>query len=446
MRSTFLTFATLFCAATCVLAETAPDPATDAKSKQAVVTKTIAEKRTSFDQLTRDKKYDEALKLTDEAAALPDIPEQAKNEFGVFKKSQVLARMDKIDDALAVIEASLAQITLTSDVRAELLFHASRLYDPRFGMPSKDKKQEQVMRAKGIEWLQKAADVKDASKTIRWKMLSSLCDACLTSAADTDTAALASNELLKLPDLTIKEKWEAGNRKVAVAKNRAMPPGEINQAKWKLENFPEYIKSLEEQSQCAPNVTELCRIQLLCGDLLMVFAKDESAATAKWRLVAGNDKAPPYFRFLSMDKLAHSVLCRQPRPNHLMAAFPERKAIPKELLNRDKLDEALAYWRQSLALNLKSWVKLDALVGMARAYESCGKYSEGLEVLRKNALTLPDLTPRQAAEVKYIMAQLAMASNDKKQAASLCAEAANTQDIRPQLADAAELLRKEATR
>jgi hypothetical protein len=85
----------------------------------------------------------------------------------------------------------------------------------------------------------------------------------------------------------------------------------------------------------------------------------------------------------------------------------------------------------------------DAFDGLARAHEFCGRPAEGLAVLEREALALPGLNARQAAEVKFIMAELARAAGDNARAVQLAREAAAAPHIRPALADALETLTRE---
>jgi hypothetical protein len=347
--------------------------------------------------------------------------------------ARALAKQGRLEEALAVMEACRRREDLTPTEQAELLFQTYQLYDPRIGLPRPaDSKTQGANFAQSLKWLRQAAAVRDADRPTRWKILIELVKQCsLPDSPNKQTwAAEALDELEALPNLTEAERLALARYRIELAQLRS--------------DYAALIAAVEQAIPLTTTLTERVRLQLRAADAASAFLKDKDRARALWRDVAANDQLHPYYRAVALEKLAHATLYREPLPNYLLAPFPERQAVPAEQTVCDQLPAALEYWQQALALPLANWVKLDLLTGMARAHESCGQPRAAYEILEQHALTLPALNRRQIAEIRFIMAQLALAAGERDRAARLAAEAATVPDARPQLIKAAQALTQRA--
>ena len=387
-----------------------------------------------------------AIALADELLALPEF-NLAVYRSAITAKTRVLARLGRMDEALALIETALNAEGMNPQMRSELLLHATRLYRPDYGLPqTKDAETISKRYADMGQMAKRALTVENLPPQNRVRILQRLVnEAVLTGGNISDDDVSLARELVKVltdgaDTLTPEQRWELGpiqKRIALVWAGRGAP------SSWVVERWKEYRDVLRELIAVAPNIEEKVRLQLEYGDVVVqYFSAEEEKARAAWQEVAAAGDAHPYYRYLALDKIARNILYKSPRPAHLSATFPERLAVTQELVNPDKLQEAVGLLQQVMPLELASWVKLNAMVSIARAYESCGKPSEGLAFLKQHALSLPDSTSREQAEIKFIMAELALKAGDSKQARELSKEVLAVPHIRPQLVRAAQQMEK----
>lgn len=247
-------------------------------------------------------------------------------------------------------------------------------------------------------------------------------------------------ELRTLPGLTVAEQWALGQNRLRIALVWA---GRGDPDKWVAERWRDYCDALREEQKYAPNVFSAVQLELLYGDSIRTqFPEEEAEARRAWESVAKNIEAPPYFRFLALDKVARSQLYVAPRPAHLGANFPEIRTVAPESVRPEALDQAVTLWRKAIALPLASWVRLNGIVSVARAYESCGKPKEALAFIEAELPSVTDMTVREGAEINAIMAGLADTLGDRKKATALRKAVLAVPHVRPQLIEAVQAVRR----
>jgi len=388
----------------------------------------------ALDRLLLDKPADHERpdrRLQEVESARRALEQEVEHKTVTPETARRLARNGQLAEALAIMNLALARDSLSPTERASLLLQTAQLYDPRLGLPRAPDPRQQLTRMREmVEWLKQAAEVRDADPHLRWEVLTTLAQTGLEIGEGEPlvAAAGAAEQMLDLPGRTREQRWFAHNLRLRIAQTRG--------------DYPALGRFLPDAIAEAPREDDRVRLQLRLGDVAFTFLDQDTTAISQWQSVAENTAAHPYYRAIALEKLALVTLYRKPHPNHVLAPFPERAAVAEALVNSERLPDALALWRRLLALPLANWVKLDALAGMARACQSCGRAAEGYAILANEAMTLPGLHRRQEAELHGLLAELALEAGDPARAAAHLSQAESVPDARPGLRRGLERLRQ----
>ena len=277
-----------------------------------------------------------------------------------------------------------------------------------------------------------AAQERDANTDAQLKAFREALPELVGKKATPETLQEALSRLEKvraLPGLTPAEQWKLVQDRLRIGAVWGGP-------EWQDTRKRDYPAALLEGQAHAPNLFEKMNLALLHGDVVMSwFPEEEAEARRSWASVSQNEEAPPYFRFLALDKQARSLLYVPPQPGHLGANFPEIRTVAPEAVRPGALKEAVALWREAIRLPLASWVRLNGIVAAARAHQSCGQPEQALAFIEEQLPHVTDVTVRERAEMNAIMADLADALGQRAKARTLRLAVLATPHVRPQLVE-----------